>query len=322
MIGSLVTMGCSDSTPPSNAVLFSSVDATYTKQVIDLFEGNETFVVDVVSDTEATKSTGLVNRLVAERDRPVADVFWSGDPVRAAFLLSEGIAEPAEISDVGNASRVRLIMVNTRLSSDKQIWPKSVLDLAKPEFAPYSCLANPQFGTTSMHAALLFEHLGEEDARAFFAEFTANGGRMLASNGEVKRRVGNGEFRFGLTDSDDISVALSDEKPVDFIVPDQNDGAMGAVFIPTVALQIKGAPNSENAARLIEFLQSSETEKIMAESVAAHLPHDPSVEVPAVFRNVDWKSVKRAEVDYIRVAQRLEQLHQEFFPEWVSEQSD
>ena len=56
------------------------------------------------------------------------------------------------------------------------------MDLLDPRFRGKACIANPLFGTTSMHAAALFAVLGEEKAKAFFEGFTANGGTMLSSN--------------------------------------------------------------------------------------------------------------------------------------------
>lgn len=41
-------------------------------------------LLDNAIKSEEAKSTGLLNRLIAERERPQADVFGSGDPVRAA----------------------------------------------------------------------------------------------------------------------------------------------------------------------------------------------------------------------------------------------
>ena len=70
----------------------------------------------------------------------------------------------------------------------------TTLDLAKPEFAPHACLANPQFGTTSMHLAALLDHYGEAQIKQFLEDFITNGGSLVASNGEVKRRVGSGEI--------------------------------------------------------------------------------------------------------------------------------
>ena len=47
--------------------------------------------VNAVYDTEETKSTGLANRLLAEKPRPQADVFWSNEPVRTLVLKSRGV---------------------------------------------------------------------------------------------------------------------------------------------------------------------------------------------------------------------------------------
>ena len=74
-----------------------------------VFKKQSGITVKLVPDTEETKSTGLVNRLIAEKARPVADVFWSGDPVRAAVLKAKGVTAtyrspnaagmPSEFSD-------------------------------------------------------------------------------------------------------------------------------------------------------------------------------------------------------------------------------
>ena len=47
----------------------------------------------VVSDTEKAKSSGLLNRLIEEKDRPQCDVFLSEDPVRSAVLKKKEISE-------------------------------------------------------------------------------------------------------------------------------------------------------------------------------------------------------------------------------------
>ena len=47
--------------------------------------------VNAVYDTEETKSTGLANRLLAEKARPQADVFWSNEPVRTLVLKSRDV---------------------------------------------------------------------------------------------------------------------------------------------------------------------------------------------------------------------------------------
>src|SRR5262249_12313719 len=172
------------------------------RPIAENFQKEAGIQVNLVPDTEETKSTGLLNRLIMEKDRPQADVFWSGDPVRAAILIAKGVSAPyrspqaeglpPEFSDpeaywTGFSSRARILIYNKNLVAEGQE-PKSVLDLVDPRFKGKACMANPLFGTTSMHAAALFAVLGEEKAKAFFEGFAENGGKILSSNGEVRRR--------------------------------------------------------------------------------------------------------------------------------------
>lgn len=327
----LFLISCDSDREPS-VVLYSSVDASYSSELAQRFEEKTGIRVKLVSDTEATKSTGLVNRLIAEKSNPVADVFWSGDAARAALLNRLGLAQPLENLDlhedleqstatdrsfVSSSGRLRMIIYNTQLVPTGSPMPESVLDLANAEFASSSCIANPLFGTTSMHAAALFSQLGESEARAFFNDFTSNGGRMLASNGEVKRRVSNGEFGFGLTDSDDIAVAKLDGKNIGYIVPDQE--GLGALLIPSSAVLIKGAPNPEAAVKLVEFLISEEAETLMAESAASHFPLRPSLEAPPLF-GFKLSEVRVWQADIEQTGRLLESLQSGFLKEWVESQ--
>ncbi|MHC5009094.1 MAG: hypothetical protein ACYTGF_17245 [Planctomycetota bacterium] len=70
-----VAGGCSPSEP--GVVLYVSADDHIARQVVGAFERETGIRVATVGDTEQTKTTGLANRLRAERDNPQADVFWS-----------------------------------------------------------------------------------------------------------------------------------------------------------------------------------------------------------------------------------------------------
>src|SRR5262245_56960033 len=63
-------------------VVYTSVDQPFSQPVFEAFEKQSGIKVRAVYDTEETKSTGVVNRLIAEANSPQADVFWSNDPVR------------------------------------------------------------------------------------------------------------------------------------------------------------------------------------------------------------------------------------------------
>ncbi len=328
----LFAAGCNESDRAATnkpVVVYTSVDDVFARPICEQFEQETGIKVLLVPDTEETKSTGLLNRLIAEEQRPQADVFWSGDPVRAAILKSKGVSAvyrspraegmPAEYSDpeghwTGFSARARVLLYNTDLVPDDQK-PQSVDDLADARFKGKACLANPLFGTTSMHAAALFQVLGDDDARRFFQSLTENDVTILSSNGEVRRRVAAGEFAIGLTDTDDAHVAVQEGKPVGIVYPDA-DG-LGTLVVPNAAVLIAGGPNPDNGRRFIDYLLRSETELALAESEAAQMPLRPGVTPPEGVTPIG--SIHAMHVDSQKLADKLEELTRGFLKEWADQ---
>src|SRR3989304_982373 len=165
----------------SEVVVYTSEDKIFSEPVLQAFEKKTGIKVRAIYDTEETKSTGVVNRLIAEKDNPQADVFWSGDPVRPVLLKIKGLTAsyisstsadiPAIYKDTGGhwtgfSARARIILYNSSLvSMDER--PLSIFDLAKPAWRGQVAIANPLFGTTSIHMSALFIILGDEKAMKF-----------------------------------------------------------------------------------------------------------------------------------------------------------
>ena len=323
-----------DSRQPSESaggrvVIYTSVDEVFAEPICKAFERETGVRVDLVPDTEETKSTGLLNRLIAEKQRARADVFWSGDPVRAAILKAKGISAayespsaeglPAGFSDREHhwtcfSARARVIIYNTRLVAGEDA-PESIHDLADPRFRGKACIANPLFGTTSMHAAALFQTMGDLEAEKFFQSLVDNGVKILSSNGEVRRRVAHGEFALGLTDTDDVQVAMEDGKPVDFVYPDAS--GMGTLVIPNAVVLIAGGPNAPAGKRLIDYLLRPETEAALARGEAAQMPLRAGAELPQGFRFKPVAQLNAMAVDYEKLAGKLDELSHGFLKEWV-----
>lgn len=309
-------------------VVYTSVDDVFARPIAEAFEKKTGIKVRLVTDTEETKSTGLLNRLIAEKNRPQADLFWSGDPVRTAILKQKGITEiykspnakglPELYSDpdghwTGFSARARVLLYNKKaFPEDKK--PTSIMDLINPEFRGKGGIANPLFGTTSMHAAALFEVLGEKQATAFFEALTKNSVRMLSSNGEIKRLVSQGDLAFGVTDTDDANEAIKDGKPVGIIYPDK-DG-MGTLVIPNAVSLIKKAPNPKSAQRFIDYLLTAETEKALALS-AAQMPVRANISTPFGVKKLE--QIVPMKVDYSKVAERLDKLSHGFLKTWAQQ---
>lgn len=317
------------SAPRKEVVVYVSVDDVYSRPIAERFAQRTGIEVKLLPDSEETKSTGLVNRLIAEAPRPRADVFWSGDPIRAALLKERGLSLPyhspqasglpPQFSDrdgffTGFAARLRVIVYNRKLVPQDAL-PESVFDLLQPRFSSKACIANPLFGTTSMQAAALFEQLGDTQGTNFFRELSRNGVAVLSSNGEVRRRVAAGDFQIGLTDSDDVSVAIKEGQSLGFIIPDQK--GRGTVLIPCAAVLIKGGPNPESAKKFIDFLVSEEVEQLLAQSDASHVPLRASVEPPALFKQ-GVAGIRAMALDYDRLAKELETLNSGFLLDWAT----
>lgn len=207
----------------------------FSEPVLKDFERETGIEVKAVYDTEETKSTGVMNRLIAEKNNLQADVYWANEPIRAEVLKQRGIAEPyfspnaKEISAAfkdpdgnwtGFSARARVLIVHKRLT-DK---PDSILAYTDPRWKGRAVIANPLFGTTTAHVAALFLAWGEERARKFMNDLEENATKISTSNGESADLVAKGEVDFGLVDSDDAVNRMRQGKPVDMICPDQATG--------------------------------------------------------------------------------------------------
>jgi len=306
-------------------VVYTSVDQVVSEPILRDFEKQSGLTVRAVFDTEETKSTGVLNRLVAEAAHPQADVFWSGDPVRPFVLIKRGLVAPYESPNAsgipssfrasdgswtGFAARVRVLLVNKNRVPASEL-PYSIRDLADPRWKGATAIANPLFGTTTMHVAALFATWGDEQGRAFLKSLKDNQARIASSNGEVKRLVASGEVAFGVADTDDAQEALSEHAPIEVVFPDQ-DG-IGTLVMPTTVSLMRGSPHPEGGKKLIDFLLRPEVERRLA-GTAAHVPLRSDVQTPpGVKRAGDFKAMQ---VDYSRVADEMERM-QPWLKGWV-----
>jgi iron(III) transport system substrate-binding protein len=317
--------GCKRAPDPRQVVVYTSVDQPFAEPIFRDYEKRTGIKVLAVFDTEETKSTGVLNRLIAEAQHPHADVFWSGDPVRPFSLVKRDLVQPyaspaaKEIPDAfkdpagmwtGSAARAKILLVNKDKAPAGER-PRSIKDLADPRWKGRAAMANPLYGTTTMYVGALFTAWGDERAKAFLDQVKANGTRIASSNGEVKRLVASGEVAFGLTDTDDAHEALQDKAPVEVVYPDQDD--LGTLVMPTTVVLMKGAPHPEEGRRLVDDLVSAEVERRMA-SAAAHMPLRSQLDPPAGVRLLS--SLRPMRVDYAKVAEAIERM-QPWLRTWV-----
>ena len=315
--------GCSNTSEPE-VVVYVSEDQVFSEPILRDFERELGIVVRAVYDTEEAKSTGVMNRLIAERDNPQADVYWANEPIRAEVLRQEGMTAayvspsaagiPAAYKNpeghwTGFSARARVLLVRKDLPEK----PSSILALTDPQYRGRAVLANPLFGTTTAEVAALFALKGDTWGQEFMASLKANGVVLTASNGESADAVVSGEAGFSLVDSDDAVSRIRQGRPVEMVVPDQGAGEMGVYLVPNVVLMLSGGPNPGPAKALIDYLLSPETERKLAAADCAQLPLHAEVEPPRELSPV--ASLKLMTADYAKVAAKMKEL-QPWLAEW------
>lgn len=275
----------------NEVVVYTAHDQDYSEPILQGFEEETGIKVKPVFDVEATKTTGLVNRLLAEQGSAKADVFWNNEVSRSEILKREGVLQaykspnavgiPAQHQDpqgywTGFGARARVLVVNTDLLSEDE-YPQTLEELTQEGWRGKVTIANPLFGSTASHVASLYTVWGEEKAEQYLRDLKANDVVIAEGNGQTRDMVADGEVPVGFTDTDDANDAVVDGKPVAVIYPDQGKDQIGALVFPNTVMLIKDAPNKENAKKLIDYLLSPEVERELAKSKAAQMPLHPNV---------------------------------------------
>ncbi|MBI1929310.1 extracellular solute-binding protein [Candidatus Poribacteria bacterium] len=255
----ILLISCSKKT--DEVVVYVSEDQVFSEPILRDFEREIGIAVKAVYDTEEAKGTGVMNRLIAEKNNPQADVYWANEPIRAEILKQKGIAAPysspnaKDIPDAlkdlegywtGFSARARVLIVNKRVLA----LPSSILAYTDPSWKGKAVITNPLFGTTTVEMAARFTVWGDERAKAFMADLKQNATKISTSNGESADLVASGEFDFSLVDSDDAVNRTRQGKPVEMVYPDQGRDQTGCLMLPNATLLIKGAPHPENARKL------------------------------------------------------------------------
>jgi len=308
---------------PREVVIYTSVDQIFSEPILDKFEETTGIKVKAVYDVEATKTTGLVNRLIAEKENPLADVWWNGEIVQTILLKEEGVLVPYTSPEVagipeayidpeehwvGFGGRARVCLVNTELI-DLEDYPSSIYDFLDEKYsADQIAIAYPIFGTTATHVAALYASLGPEDAEAFFTALSEREIRVVDGNGVVRDLVADGSVMFGLTDTDDSIGAIERGAPVEMVFLDQGHDEMGTLLIPNTVAMIKDGPNVEEAKLLIDYLLSEETVGELVELGWFQLPLR-DLEVDQEY--FDANSVKGMDVNYVEIYGFIEQAKRE-----------
>lgn len=263
-------------------VVYCAHDAIFSEKILKQFEQETGIPVAVRFDTEATKSLGLVDLIIREKEAPRCDVFWNNELLGMFDLQEKGILLPyqgkgferiplsfkdADGHWTGFAARLRVFIVDPNKVRVEEL-PKILAgDLSR--FA----IAKPLYGTTLTHYSVLWKQWGRERLVAWHQENRARGLRELPGNAAVKDAVAAGVCDLGYTDTDDFFEATDAGARVTMAPVRLENGH--TICIPNAVGIIRGTRREPEARRLVDFLLSAQTELALARSPSRQIPLGP-----------------------------------------------
>ncbi len=315
----LLATGCLPAAK-DEVVIYTALDKEFSEPILAQFEKETGIKVRAKYDQESNKTVGLANAILQQGENPRCDLFWNNEVLHTERLKRAGVLQPFDFANQtifpaafrdpertwqGFAARARVLIVNTQLLPDRSQWPTSVQDLADPKWKGRCTLARPMFGTSATHAAVLFQTLGRWPAEDFYSR-VKQVAVLQGGNKQVAVRVAEGQFAFGLTDTDDAIIELAAGRPIEIVFPDQAADQPGTLFIPNTLSAIRhGDKISAATQRLIDHLLSPQVEEILATGPSAQFPLNSSS--PSNHR-LDWKVKKQMPADFGASAKDWEEI--------------
>lgn len=269
---SIVTMtlllsGCGKS--ERVVVVYTSQDQIYAEPVLAEFTRQTGIKVLPVFDSESVKTAGLAQRLIAEKENPRADVFWSNEEMISRHLGELGALDTNAWATAGY--RTRRIIFNTNFISASAA-PKSLADLTDPKWTRRVALAYPVYGTTAAQFVALRQAWGDERWQAWCKALAANHPFVVDGNSMVVRLVGNAEAWIGLTDFDDFAAGIRNGFPIA-----SQSLTCESVAIPSSVGIVHGAPHRAEADAFFKFARSDRAVNELVTAKALEGVEPPSV---------------------------------------------
>ena len=286
--------GCGGGDP--DLVVYSGRSEPLIKPFLEEFADKEDLDVQVrFADTAA-----LVGTLLEEGDKTRADVFIGQDAASLARLAQEGLLQPHEEARktparfraddatwTGLSGRARVLII-----PEGGEHPDSVFDLTDPRWK--GRIAGPISSNVSFRDWVSAIRLkkGDDFTRDYLEGLKRNDLEVLASHGEVRNAVGDGEFDIGLVNHYYVELEKQEGSDVEAVYTDQQPGEFGVVFNVASAGITASADHTENAQKLMDYLLTPEVQERFARAnfdypVLPGLKPAPGVRPLGAFRTTD-----------------------------------
>ena len=297
-------------------IVYSGRAERLIKPVLDAFTAKTGIQVELLS----SGTTELVNRLKAEGDRTPADLLITNDAGSLEMARAAGLLRPlnmrevdraipsqfraADNSWIGLSGRFWVIAYNTSMVKPDQV--KSLLELADPKWKDK--IAIPNSGSEYLQAgvSVIRSTIGDDRTKKFLEGLKENAGtQVYQKSSQIVDAVAKGQVALGIVNHYYVYRHLSAQPtaPIAVLMPDQQEGGMGAIMNVAGVGILKQTPHLDNAKLLVEFLVAQAGQKMFAD-LDKEYPLHPEVKAdPAL---VERKSFRAALVPLTKLAELRE----------------
>lgn len=295
-------------------MVYSSVDEENARDILAEFTKDTGIQVRFIH----LSSGPALARMEAEKANPKADV-WMGAPSENHVTAKQsGLTQPyfspnAEeldskfVDDEGYWTSFYMnpmgVAMNTAWAEKAGVeTPESWFDLLEPEFAKEIQMPSPQSSGTGYNflASLVLEW-GEEEAFNYLKEFDKNMQTYTQSGTAPSQAVAVGEVGIGLQFTPAFLKYMDEGYPLQLIFPKEGVGYEA----PAISI-IKGAPNVEDAQKLVDWLISLDAQNKFGDLKTYFFPVHPQAvageglpaisEMPLIEYDAIWAGDHRKEL--------------------------
>lgn len=273
--------GCSKET--EELKIYSIIHEEETQALTDLFTKKTGIPV-----TFLRASTGeLVNRVIAEKDEPKADILLGGATSYHMQADKEGALEayesplskalPAYAKSENNTWTGFCVLtlgigVNTSRFNQKfpnQSIPKTWEDLLNPAFKGEIVLTNPVASSTAyLFVQNQLQRLGWDDGWNYLLSLSELVGQFPDSGSAPAKLVGSGEYALGVSYLHALAKYNKDGFDLTLVAPPQSVGDVDCISI------MKNTKNLSAAKKFVDFMLSKEAQELMS-SIDFTIPVNP-----------------------------------------------
>ncbi len=296
--------------------IYSGRSERLIKPVLDAFTANTGIQIELLS----SGTTELVNRLKTEGDRTPADLLITNDAGSLELARAAGLLHPLNMREidraipaqfrapdnawVGLSGRFWIVVYNRTMVQPDQV--KSLLDLADPKWKDK--IAIPNSGSEYLQAgvSVIRATYGDEKTRQFLQGLKTNAdSQVYQKSSQIVDAVAKGQVALGIVNHYYVyrHLAAQPEAPIAVLMPDQQEGGMGAIMNVAGVGIVKSTKHLDSAKLLVEFLVAQAGQKLFAD-LDKEYPLHPDVKTdPAL---VERKSFHAALVPLAKLAELRE----------------